>query len=727
MCHCKRNVIEILWHFFILRIRKHPMKNLTIRTRLMINILIVSLIACATLSIVGSRMGKRAIETEVQHQLNLVRSSKQSEIEQYLTKIASLVEVTGLSETVVQAAKDFKSGYKGLSKNELNAECSQELSDHYEDFLDLLSNNLNVAPDPNLFYPKTTAGCHLQYEYLVQNPFPIGEKDELDIAPDQSLYSEYHKQYHGYFRALLQKFGFYDIFLVDLDNGDIIYSVFKETDFATSLFTGPYKGSNFAQLARRLKNNSDIQTAQWVDFDSYRPSYGAPAGFVGVPLLDGANTVGALVFQLPVDEINRVMTGDRNWEADGLGKSGEAYLVGEDFYMRSISRFFLEDTLGYSQALTKLGVDQEEVDRMYRYGTTIKQQRVKSPAVVDGLAGNTGYQIIKDYRQIDVASSYSPLNLEGLNWIILAEKDVSEAFAVVNEFNKRMFMMTVALVILITIIALWLASRFVRPIETLTEGVREISEGNTEHRVDIDTKDEFGELARAFNVMVSDIDDNKKVLSLQSEENEALLRNFLPTDIAGRVKNKEDNIADKYTNVSLIAIDIVGFSQLTENKGPQHSVVLLNELIDAFDDSANKNHIEKIRTVGDTYFGACGLFNARFDHARRILQFAKEAQHLMQQFNLNHVEQLKVHIAINTGDVAAGIIGNSNFSFDIWGHTVSDLFRMNELEIDDIILISDATKNQLEDSLVCTPVSDPLRPELKIYSIETAVPKSSIS
>ena len=724
---CKRDVIEISRHFYILKTRKHLMKNLTIRTRLMINILIVSLIACGTLSIVGSRMGKRAIETEIEHQLNLVRSSKQSEIEQYLKKIARLVEVIGLSETTVQAAKDFKTGYRELSKNELNAECSQELSNHYEDFLDQLSNNLDVAPDPNLFYPKTTAGCHLQYEYLVKNPFPIGEKDELDFALDQSLYSEFHKQYHGYFRALLQKFGFYDIFLVDLDNGDILYSVFKETDFATSLFTGPYKGSNFAQLARKLKNNSDIQTAQWVDFDSYRPSYGAPAAFVGVPLLDGSNTVGALVFQLPVDEINRVMTGDNNWEADGLGTSGEAYLVGEDFYMRSISRFFLEDTVGYTQALANLGVEADDIERMYRYGTTIKQQRVKSAAVIDGLAGNTGYQIVKDYRQEDVASSYSPLNLEGLNWIILAEKDASEAFAVVNDFNKRMFMMTVALILLITIIALWLASRFVRPIETLTDGVREISEGNTDHRVEIETKDEFGELARSFNLMVSDIDDKKKKVNLQSEENEALLKNFLPTDIAARVKNREDNIADKYTNVSLIAIDIVGFSQLTENKGPQHSVVLLNELIEAFDDSAAKNYIEKIRTVGDTYFAACGLFNARFDHAKRILQFAKDAQHLMQQFNLNHVEQLKVHIAINTGDVAAGIIGKSNFSFDIWGHTVSDLFRMNELEIDDIILISEATKNQLEDDLVCTPVSDPLRPELKIYALENSIPKSSVS
>lgn len=713
--------------FYIFKQPKVDMNNLTIRTRFMINMLIVSLIACGTLSLVGSRFGKQAIEKEVENQLNLVRSAKQSQIEQYMEKIGRLVEITGQSQTVVDAAKNFSNAYIELSKDELNAECSKELSDYYAGFLDRLSANVDVAQDANLYIPKTTAGCHLQYEYLVDNPFPVGEKDQLDDALDLSTYSEYHKKYHPYFRSLLNKFKFYDIFLIDLRQGDIVYSVYKETDYATSLFSGPYQGSNLAHLARNIKNNPDIQTAQWIDFESYRPSYGAPASFVGVPLLEGATTVGALVFQLPVDEINKVMTGDGNWETDGLGKSGETYLVGEDYYMRSISRFFLEDTLGYTQALTNVGVEPEEVNLMYKFGTTIMQQRVKSEAVDEGLAGNTGYKIIKDYRQEEVASSYSPLKLEGLNWVILAEKDVSEAYAVVKAFNKRMFVMTVGLILLITLIALWLANRFVRPVETLSEGVREISQGNTEYRVDIDSKDEFGELAGSFNLMVADIDEKKKIVDLQSEENEALLLNFLPEDIALRVKNKEENIADKYTNVSLIAIDLVGFSQLTEIKGPQHSVVLLNELIEAFDDSAENNHIEKIRTVGDTYFAACGLFNARFDHAKRILQFAKDAQQLVDQFNLNHVEQLKVQIAINSGDVAAGIIGNHNFSFDIWGQTVNELFRMNELEINDMILISESTKNKLEEGLTCTPVQDPLRPDFKIFAINAALTKTRLS
>lgn len=689
----------------------------------MINLLIVSLLACGVLSYVGSKYGDASIQKEVKNQLNLIRSAKKAQIESYFKTISHCVEVLGQNEMVIDAARDFQNAYRGLYDANLNKECSSELSSHYDQFLDKLLLNLDVKPDVNMYIPQTVEACYLQYEYLIDNPNPIGEKDALIDAKDNSKYNQVHQRYHEYFRNVIKKFDFYDMFLVDLDRGDIVYSVYKETDFATSLFTGPYRESNLAELARKLKSNSDIERAQWIDFKSYRPSYGAPAGFVGVPLSDGPETIGALIFQLPVDEINNIMTGNYNWLEDGLGESGETYLVGEDYYMRSISRFYLDDTLGYRSALMANGVEEKELDIMYRFGTTIMQQQVKSDAVRDALDGNQDINVIEDYRSVNVISSYSPLNLADLNWVILAEKDASEAYAVVQAFKKRMFVVTIILVLLITLLALWLAGRFVRPIELLTEGAREVIKGNTTHRVPINSADEFGELAGSFNQMVGDLDEQKHIVESQNQENETLLLNFLPEEIAARLKKGEEDIADNYQNVSLISIDLVGFSELAEKKGAKESVHFLNEIIEAMDDSADKNAIEKIRTVGDTYFATCGLFNNRLDHAKRMIQFAKETQQLIGQFNLNHKEQLKVHIAVNSGSVAAGIVGKEHFNFDIWGVTVNELFRMNELEIDHVILVSENTKSRLEDVYSFKSVSDPLRPEAKIYAIPSELSK----
>jgi len=671
---------------------------LTIRTRLMIILLLVSLLACAVLSYLGSTYGKKVISEEVTNQLQLVRNAKKSQIEFYLNDIGHLVEVMGQNEMVIQAVKEFKQAFQQVSKEQLDADCSQRLDEHYHQFIDKLSGNVEVKQDLEIYKPKTLEGCYLQFEYIVDNENPLGEKDKLLNAKDGSAYNKIHQKYHEYLNMLVKKFNFYDVFLVDLETGDILYTAYKETDFATSLYYGPYRSSNLADLVRKLQSNADLEAATWVDFASYRPSYGSPAAFVGVPLTDETgSTVGGLCFQLPVDEINKIMTGNENWEKDGLGTSGETYLVGEDFMMRSVSRFFLQDTLGYTQALLESGGRQEEVDRMYNFGTTILQQRIRTEGVLEALEGKTDIKIIKDYRSEPVVSAYAPLDLDGFNWVILSEKDEAEAYLPVDNFNRRMFIQTTVIVLAVTLLSMFLAGFFVKPIEQLISSARRIVGGDSSHRVDIQSKDEFGELANTFNKMVDELESQKNTISKQSDFNEKLLINFIPATFANRLKNGERNFADEYQNVSLIVIDIVGFSQLTVDQGATASVKKLNELVIAFDEAAGNNYIEKIKTVGDSYFAACGLFQPRLDHAKRIVQFAKEVQFIIDQFNLNHRTSLKVHTSVHSGNVVAGIVGGNKYSFDVWGPTVNLVFRMNEMEIDEEIIVSEAIAKRLKD------------------------------
>lgn len=679
--------------------------SLSIRSRLILMLILVSTISSLVLIYIGYITGKEAISNSIFNQLTSVKASKKYQIESYFNEIANLTEVLGSNDMVVSALRDFKKGYRAISNQELTPECNQQLSAHYNDFIELMSQNIDVKSNIELYYPTSVEACHLQYNYIVQNPQPLGEKHKYLNIEDISDYGQAHQKYHNYLSELTTKFGFYDIFLIDLERGDIVYTAYKETDFATNLYSGPYRESNLSELTRLLRTNSDLSKAKFIDFDSYRPSYGAPAGFVGVPVTEGAEVIGALVLQLPVDEINRIMTGSNNWEVDGLGESGETYLVGEDFLMRSISRFYLQDTVGYTEALLTLGVEKDKIERMYRMGTTILNQRVKTEGVTAALSGKNETKIIEDYRHTPVLSSYAPLQLRDLNWAILSELDEAEANIPIYNFQKKVFIALCIIVLLVTFLAMYLAGKFVKPIELLSEGVYRMRNGDFSQEIDIHTNDEIGELAHSFNEMTKSVDEQQKQLEEHSIENEKLLFNFIPEAIAKRLQQGEKNIVETYPNVSLIAIDISGFSELTSSLGPAESVNLLNNIVEAFDIAAHKHHVEKIRTVGDSYFAASGMFYPRLDHAKRVLEFAIELRQLIIQFNINYNIKLSLKIGIHSGEVIAGIVGTEKFNYDLWGKTINEVFTLRDAALEQQVLVSSAIHDKTTDYFVFDKVS----------------------
>ena len=673
---------------------------LSIRSRIILMLLLVSTFAAFVLIYIGYQNGKQAITEGSFNQLKGIRASKQYQIETYFKQTEGIVELMADNEEVLDALKDFKKGFREFSGDKLPVNCRQELSMHYDKFIERLSQNMDIKSSTDLYYPTSSAACYLQYEYIVKNTNPIGEKHLLRGADDKSAYTKYHQRYHDFLSDIVTKFGFYDLFLVDLETGDIVYSVYKETDFATNLYSGPYRQSNLAALANQLRDNRDISKAQIVDFKSYRPSYGAPASFIGRTITEGSETVGALILQLPIDEVNNIMTGSKNWKEDGLGESGETYLVGEDYLMRSVSRFYLEDTVGFKQALKEIGTDEQKTELMYRLGTTILQQRVKTEGVELALSGKKGIKVIKDYRGVPVLSAYAPLKLHGLKWAILSEIDEAEANLPIESLKKKVFIAMCIITLLVTFLAMYLAAMFVKPIEKLTEGVRKLSAGDFSNRIEVEGSDEFAELGKQFNKMVTDIDAQQHKIQEQSLENERLMLNFIPETIVTRLQKGEKNIANTYSNVTLTAVDVVGFSELTAKIGAREAVTLLNHLIDAFDTAGKKHHVEKLRTIGDTYFAACGLFSPRLDHAKRMVDFAKELKLIIGQFNINHQLSLSLEFGIHSGEVTAGIIGTSKFNYDLFGQTVNNTFLIKDEKINNAVLVSNPVYERTKDFFV---------------------------
>jgi HAMP domain-containing protein len=478
------------------------LNHLSIKSKLIVMLLAVSSCSILVTAYLGYRSGRLNLTNRVFSQLTSVRASKAYQIESYFKNIQNHTQTLSEDPSVVTAMQEFATAYRQLQSAQVPDSFDQTIATYYRnEFLPRLTKVEEGSPILQSYTPKATASRYLQYHYIAANPKPVGKKHLFNTAPDNSEYSRLHARYHPIFRKIIEKFGYYDMFLID-PQGTIVYTVFKETDFTSNLDIGPYKDSNLARLSRLVKESKEKDFSQIVDFAPYSPSYGAPAAFIAAPIFKQSELIGVLAFQLPVDEINNVMTGNRNWESDGLGKTGESYLVGRDFLMRSVSRFLVQDPKGYTEALRSLGVKETDIKRINQYKTSILLQNVRTEAVEASLAGQQGTQIIQDYREIPVLSSYAPLQIDGLDWVVLSEMDLAEAYAPIYSFQQQILVYATLLMLLVTLLAMVMAYLFVKPIDQLIASARKVAAGELTEIAALGSGDEFGDLARSFNAMV---------------------------------------------------------------------------------------------------------------------------------------------------------------------------------------------------------------------------------
>ncbi len=177
-------------------------------------------------------------------------------------------------------------------------------------------------------------------------------------------------------------------------------------------------------------------------------------------------------------------------------------------------------------------------------------------------------------------------------------------------------------------------------------------------------------------------------LALEQRKSEQLLLNILPDKIATRLKSGETVIADSFDIVSVIFVDIVGFTNLTSRLNAQQLIELLNKFFIGIDREAPNYVFEKIKTIGDSYMAAVGIPESRVDHA---VQAARAAAAMMEVGKTVSAElgmDIKFRIGLHCGPVVAGVIGERKFSYDVWGDTVNLAARMEKTGVPGRIQVS---------------------------------------
>jgi adenylate cyclase len=198
-------------------------------------------------------------------------------------------------------------------------------------------------------------------------------------------------------------------------------------------------------------------------------------------------------------------------------------------------------------------------------------------------------------------------------------------------------------------------------------------------------------------------DEAYRLLRIEEQKSENLLLNILPGEIALRLKEGEQTIADQLDQVSILFADLAGFTPLSAQMAPEQVVELLNEIFSFFDSLAEKYGVEKIHTIGDSYMAAAGVPRPQDDHAHRLAHMALDIQDYISSRWSESSFPISFRIGIHSGSVVGGVIGRKKFIYDIWGDTVNIASRMESHGVSGKIQISHDTYQLIRDEFNCQP------------------------
>ena len=310
----------------------------------------------------------------------------------------------------------------------------------------------------------------LQQKYLGQKQLAAKAAASKDSDYDRALALA-----APYFLRLHDTYNWQDMFLID-PRGNVVFSIAREEDYATNLLTGPWKDTGLARAVTPLLRDPVPGAMSFSDFSRYAPSSNLPAAFLAMPVFDAVKQVflGVVALQLPVKHINELMH-----DLTGLGESGETFIVGQDGWMLTDSRFRKESSI--------LGV------------------QLKTAAVSLVLAGESGIKQLRDYRNVEVYVSYKPLQPfrdeavlgEHPLWGVIAKIDKSEVLAEFYQL-RWLLLLTGGGLLLFALAAGTLGSRGItRPLLRIKEALVQLADNQPADVPCLEMRDEIGEMAKA--------------------------------------------------------------------------------------------------------------------------------------------------------------------------------------------------------------------------------------
>jgi guanylate cyclase len=193
------------------------------------------------------------------------------------------------------------------------------------------------------------------------------------------------------------------------------------------------------------------------------------------------------------------------------------------------------------------------------------------------------------------------------------------------------------------------------------------------------------------------------LLRAEQAKSESLLLNILPKDVATRLKQGEEMIADQYDSVSILFVDLVDFTPLSATSEPKAMLALLGEIFSYFDQLVEKYGVSKIETVGDSYVMAAGLPTHCENHAALLAHLALDIRAYFERGVFLERQTIHCRMGINSGPIMAVVIERKKISYNVWGDTVNTASRMQSHGVPGQIQVSESTYELIKDEFICEP------------------------
>ncbi|AZQ67455.1 HAMP domain-containing protein [Silicimonas algicola] len=306
------------------------------------------------------------------------------------------------------------------------------------------------------------------------NTYPADQRYLLIESPGGRLYDVAHRRFHPIFETLMTAAGYYDVFLFDLE-GNVLYSVFKERDFASNVLDGDLRDTGLGQVYRAVLDAEEA-TVVFSDFAVYGPSNGLPAAFIARPVSDETGArVGVVAFQMPVGEISAAASG----HGAGLGETGDSFLVGPDGLLRS--------------------------DSVRTETNDILKREVRNPALDAAIAGATGTTTYGEGPGATMAY-HAPVSYHGTNWVMLTLQSSEEIFAPLGALRMSLLLRSLILLAVAGVASLFVSRNLSRPLVALGTAVRRIAEKDFGTPVPATGRgDEIGAIAQSVDAFRADL------------------------------------------------------------------------------------------------------------------------------------------------------------------------------------------------------------------------------
>ena len=618
-----------------------PLNFKKISFKLPAAIILSAIISALSAGFLGYYQIDNSITEAVNNRVEIILDSQKQSLDKYLAEIENDLHQKAINIETSQALVEFNQAWQKIDGNQL---------------------------------------AKLQKAYIDDNPHKLGEKEKLDFAPEETQYNKIHKKYHPRMRDFLYARGYYDIFLFNL-KGDLIYTVFKELDYATNLATGKYKNTGLGTVFQKgLK--LDAGQVVFDDFKPYAPSHGAAASFIAEPVFDlSGKRLGVIAYQMPIDNMNNIMKSNGK-----LGNTGETFIVGSDGLMRSDS----------------------ELNEEYK----ILQTKIESPILSKSSDDRVTVSSNEKYHGVDSIMAVTDIKFHNATWTLVAVQDLKEVFAPLTSARNYMIVVILGVLLSFGFIGFLLARSITKPISNLTNIMSLISRGKLDTEIlGLKRADEVGDMAKAVSVFKDNaiatiklekqqITDREKMQKQAKVEQQSFARNF-KSNIMGFIANVSNSCSEMEESTNNLigdAVETANQSQSARTASERASANVQNVASAAEELTTSISEIKRqvaqnIEIIDDAINEAqatSGTVNGLSNAANGIGEVIDLIQNIAEQTNL---------LALNA-TIEAARAGDAGKGFAVVASEVKALASQTAKATEDISiqinLIQDSTKNTVQ-------------------------------